>query len=113
MHHSDKKKPSPSRRGSSAGDAAGSGSKNSTPAPSPQHPTTDNTQTSNAKGILLSMNTIYRSPGTQILVLKTKDIKILHKWQSYRLTGIFNILFIEGFGYNQDDKAMFLDNLFD
>ncbi|XP_013179373.1 PREDICTED: protein AF-10-like isoform X8 [Papilio xuthus] len=33
----DKKKPSPSRRGSSTGDTAGSGSKNSTPAPSPQH----------------------------------------------------------------------------
>ncbi|CAH2217228.1 jg11574 [Pararge aegeria aegeria] len=32
----DKKKPSPSRRGSSAGDG-GSGSKSHTPAPSPQH----------------------------------------------------------------------------
>ncbi|KAL0852333.1 hypothetical protein ABMA28_000537 [Loxostege sticticalis] len=40
LHQSDKKKPSPSRRGSSAGDA-GSGSKASTPAPSPQHPPPD------------------------------------------------------------------------
>lgn len=32
----DKKKPSPNRRGSSAGDTGG-GSKNNTPAPSPQH----------------------------------------------------------------------------
>ncbi|XP_050560307.1 protein AF-10 isoform X9 [Spodoptera frugiperda] len=39
LHHSsDKKKPSPSRRGSSAGDG-GSSSKTSTPAPSPQHTT--------------------------------------------------------------------------
>ncbi|CAH0578408.1 unnamed protein product [Chrysodeixis includens] len=37
----DKKKPSPSRRGSSAGDG-GSGSKSSTPAPSPQHNTDSN-----------------------------------------------------------------------
>ncbi|XP_053623867.1 protein AF-10 isoform X13 [Plodia interpunctella] len=45
---SDKKKPSPSRRGSSAGDA-GSGSKASTPAPSPQHAAEQN-QTSAGKG---------------------------------------------------------------
>ncbi|XP_053623870.1 protein AF-10 isoform X16 [Plodia interpunctella] len=44
---SDKKKPSPSRRGSSAGDA-GSGSKASTPAPSPQHAAEQN-QTSAGK----------------------------------------------------------------
>ncbi|XP_053623869.1 protein AF-10 isoform X15 [Plodia interpunctella] len=44
----DKKKPSPSRRGSSAGDA-GSGSKASTPAPSPQHAAEQN-QTSAGKG---------------------------------------------------------------
>ncbi|XP_063892499.1 protein AF-10 isoform X11 [Helicoverpa armigera] len=50
LHHSsDKKKPSPSRRGSSAD--GGSGSKSSTPAPSPQHTTeASNTQTGKASG---------------------------------------------------------------
>ncbi|KAJ8737342.1 hypothetical protein PYW07_000613 [Mythimna separata] len=47
---SDKKKPSPARRGSSAGDG-GSGSKSSTPAPSPQHNTeAAATQTAKAAG---------------------------------------------------------------
>lgn len=46
----DKKKPSPSRRGSSTGDTAGSGSKNSTPAPSPQHTAPEQTSTPPAKG---------------------------------------------------------------
>ncbi|XP_013144926.1 PREDICTED: uncharacterized protein F54F2.2, isoform a isoform X3 [Papilio polytes] len=45
----DKKKPSPSRRGSSTGDTAGSGSKNSTPAPSPQHTAPEQTSTPPAK----------------------------------------------------------------
>ncbi|XP_059059791.1 protein AF-10-like [Achroia grisella] len=44
-----KKKPSPSRRGSSAGDAGGSGSKNTTPAPSPQHPAAEHAQAPSGK----------------------------------------------------------------
>ncbi|XP_052752713.1 protein AF-10 isoform X8 [Galleria mellonella] len=45
-----KKKPSPSRRGSLAGDAGGSGSKSNTPAPSPQHTAPEHVQPPSGKG---------------------------------------------------------------
>ncbi|XP_068632703.1 protein AF-10-like isoform X2 [Battus philenor] len=57
----DKKKPSPSRRGSSAGDMGGSGSKASTPAPSPQH-TVSESQPPPMKTLSNSNTTAYNIP---------------------------------------------------